>query len=124
MRLTDVVRGHIGTGEKRLRDIFGEARRNAPSIVFIDEFQAIFTSRTNDGPEENSGVGISLTSALMGCFDDLNTWYILVVRIHPYCITLTTCKFKPNLNSEPIAHSHPNPNIIPNPEYQICIIKE
>lgn len=71
LRISDVVRGEIGTSEKRVVQLFQEAKRCAPSVLFIDEFQALFTSRAaGDG---DSG-GSSLTATLAGCFDDLNVW--------------------------------------------------
>ena len=75
IRIPDIVRGHIGTGEQKLRDLFIEAKLSAPCIVFIDEFQSIFTSRRDDGNIESSNTtSSSLSSTLAGCFDDLSTW--------------------------------------------------
>lgn len=73
LRISDVVRGEIGTSEKRVVQLFQEAKRCAPSVLFIDEFQALFTSRAAAG-EGDSGGGGSLTATLAGCFDDLNVW--------------------------------------------------
>ena len=39
IRLSDVVKGSIGSGERSLRETFAEAKKTAPSIIFIDEFQ-------------------------------------------------------------------------------------
>lgn len=69
--LTDAVRGEIGAGERRVRELFAEAKRSAPSIIFIDEFQAVFTAREEG---DASDVGATLTATLSGCFDDLSTW--------------------------------------------------
>jgi hypothetical protein len=41
LKLTDVVRGSIGSGEHAVFDAFSLARKNSPSIIFIDEFQVI-----------------------------------------------------------------------------------
>jgi len=71
--LTDAVRGEIGSGERRVRELFAEAKRSAPSIIFIDEFQAVFTSR-EEGVASASDVGATLTATLSGCFDDLSIW--------------------------------------------------
>ena len=70
-----LTRGHIGEGEKAVVELFRTARRVAPSIVFIDEFQAVFTARAGrsvggDG-DSDSGVGSSLSSTLAGCIDDI-----------------------------------------------------
>jgi SpoVK/Ycf46/Vps4 family AAA+-type ATPase len=76
MRLSEVVRGEVGTSERRVRGLFQEAKQTAPSIVFIDEFQAIFTSRgESNGADGGKGeVGSTLSAALAGCFDDLASW--------------------------------------------------
>lgn len=39
-----------GVGASRVRDLFGEAKKNAPCIVFIDELDAV-------GRTRNSGMG-------------------------------------------------------------------
>ena len=73
LKLTDMVRAEIGAGEKELTAAFGRAKLTAPCIVFIDEFQAIFTSRAGQDTGDR-GVGSSLTSTLAACFDDLAVW--------------------------------------------------
>jgi cell division protease FtsH len=39
----------VGLGAARMRKLFEEARRNAPSIVFIDELDAVGAARTGQG---------------------------------------------------------------------------
>mmetsp|Transcript_20460 Transcript_20460/g.26374 ORF Transcript_20460/g.26374 Transcript_20460/m.26374 type:complete len:206 (-) Transcript_20460:127-744(-) len=63
---TDVARAEIGNGEKLLVNAFESARSNAPAVVFIDEFQALFTDRS-------SGTG-RLTSTLLTLMDDCGAW--------------------------------------------------
>ncbi|RLG48162.1 MAG: AAA family ATPase [Thermoproteota archaeon] len=41
----EIMSKWYGESEKRLREIFGEARENAPSIIFIDEIDAIAPKR-------------------------------------------------------------------------------
>ena len=41
----EIVSKYVGESEKRLRDIFEEAKKNAPAIIFIDEIDAIAPKR-------------------------------------------------------------------------------
>ena len=42
---SDFVEMFVGVGASRVRDLFGEAKRNAPCIVFIDEIDAVARRR-------------------------------------------------------------------------------
>ncbi|KAJ6643985.1 ATPase family gene 2 protein [Pseudolycoriella hygida] len=42
----DILSKYIGESEKRLRDIFEMARSKQPSIIFIDEIDAVASKRT------------------------------------------------------------------------------
>lgn len=64
---SDIVHAEVGTSEKMVLSAFQTARANAPSVVFIDEFQALFTERSNGGSSR-------LTSTLLQCMDDLKQW--------------------------------------------------
>lgn len=46
---SDFVEMFVGVGAARVRDMFAEASKNAPSIIFIDEIDAIGRARSN-GP--------------------------------------------------------------------------
>jgi cell division protease FtsH len=47
---SDFVELYTGVGAARVRDLFREARANAPSIVFIDELDAVGGRRGGEGP--------------------------------------------------------------------------
>jgi len=47
----EVMSKFYGESEKRIRDIFEEAEKNAPSIIFIDEIDAIAPKREDVGGE-------------------------------------------------------------------------
>ena len=50
---SDFVEMFVGVGASRVRDLFGEAKKNAPSIIFIDEIDAV-------GRHRGAGLGLSL----------------------------------------------------------------
>jgi SpoVK/Ycf46/Vps4 family AAA+-type ATPase len=74
LRLVDVVRGEVGAGERAIASVFQEAKRVAPAILFIDEFQALFVSRSVTSSSSAGADDKSLSSTLAGCFDDLAEW--------------------------------------------------
>ncbi|KAJ1554134.1 Cell division control protein 48 C, partial [Cladochytrium tenue] len=43
--LAQILRGEIGESEKLLSSAFADARRSRPSVLFLDEIDALFTSR-------------------------------------------------------------------------------
>ncbi|MBW6470497.1 MAG: proteasome-activating nucleotidase [Methanosarcinaceae archaeon] len=58
---SELVQKYIGDGAKLVRDIFEMARKKAPSIIFIDELDAIATIRMN----ETSGADREVQRTLM-----------------------------------------------------------
>ncbi|NNN05443.1 MAG: ATP-dependent zinc metalloprotease FtsH [Elusimicrobia bacterium] len=53
----------VGVGSRRMRDIFEEAKKHAPSIIFIDEFDAVAKTRSNypGSNESNNTLNALLT---------------------------------------------------------------
>lgn len=64
---SDIVRAEIGTSEKMVASAFEFADKNAPAVIFLDEFQALFTERSRGG----SG---KLSTTLLQCLDDIKRW--------------------------------------------------
>ena len=56
MAATELVQKFIGEGARLVRDLFQMARDKAPSIIFIDEIDAVAAVRTNDGTTGSSEV--------------------------------------------------------------------
>jgi ATP-dependent 26S proteasome regulatory subunit len=68
LAISDVVSSEVGTSEKMIRSSFEFADKNAPSVIFLDEFQALFTDRSRGGSSR-------LTTTLLQCLDDIKRWY-------------------------------------------------
>ena len=66
LQASEIVRSEVGNSEKLIVQAFGTARSNAPAVIFIDEFQALFTER--------GGGGSQLASTLLQCMDDITKW--------------------------------------------------
>jgi ATP-dependent 26S proteasome regulatory subunit len=64
---SDLVNAEVGTGEKLLVSAFAAARMNAPAVIFLDEFQALFTDRSSGGSSRFS-------STLLSLLDDVRRW--------------------------------------------------
>lgn len=71
---SDIVHAEVGTGEKLLVAAFETARLNAPSVVFLDEFQALFTDRSSGGSSRFS-------STLLSLLDDIRRWELATAQM-------------------------------------------
>ncbi|RVW35400.1 Cell division control protein 48-like C [Vitis vinifera] len=65
---TEVVSGVSGASEENIRELFSKAYRTAPSIVFIDEIDAIASKRENLNREMERRI----VTQLMTCMDESN----------------------------------------------------
>ena len=66
----------VGTGAKRVRELFQQARRNAPCILFIDEIDSIGTSR---GYDFTSTEHLQTLNALLQEMDGFNKNSLVLV---------------------------------------------
>jgi transitional endoplasmic reticulum ATPase len=62
----EVMNKFVGEAEKKLRDIFAEAEKSAPSIIFIDEIDAIAPKREESYGEVERRVVAQLLSLMDG----------------------------------------------------------
>lgn len=62
---SDFVEMFVGVGAQRVRDLFGEAKKNAPCIVFIDEIDAVGASRKSSSSDGTDERGQTLNALLV-----------------------------------------------------------
>lgn len=66
---SDFVEMYVGLGAKRVRDLFKQAKENSPSIVFIDEIDAVGTSRGKENSNSEKDQTINALLAELDGFD-------------------------------------------------------
>ncbi|GBE60178.1 ATPase AAA type domain containing protein [Babesia ovata] len=72
---TELVTGMSGESESRLRDLFEQAKRAAPSIIFIDEIDAVTPKRENSSRELEKRI----VAQLGICMDSLADHFVIVI---------------------------------------------
>lgn len=64
------LKRYVGEGPAAVHSLFNAARKYAPSILFVDEIDAIGKERTGEGPSENSA---DVLTAFLTQMDGFNT---------------------------------------------------
>lgn len=72
---TELVTGMSGESENRLRDLFEQAKRSAPSIIFIDEIDAVTPKRENSTREMEKRI----VAQLGICMDSIADHFVIVI---------------------------------------------
>ena len=82
---SDFIELYVGLGASRVRDLFKEAEKNAPCIVFIDEIDAIGRSRDSKygGGNEEREQTLNQLLAEMDGFDGKSGIIILAATNRP-----------------------------------------
>ena len=64
----------VGVGAKRVRDLFNSAKKSAPSIIFIDEFDSVAAKRgRNDIAGSSAGIADQTINQLLAEMDGFDT---------------------------------------------------
>lgn len=61
---------YVGTTSRNIETLFNDAKKYAPSIIFIDEFEAMAKTRTGESNNSEREGGVS---TLLACLDGLGT---------------------------------------------------
>ena len=74
LNVSDVYSQYVGEGERVVRDAFALARRNSPSILFIDEIDAMVGSRESaGGAQSDASVESRVLSTLLNEMDGVTS---------------------------------------------------
>lgn len=73
---SEFIEKYVGVGAARIRDLFAQARRHSPSILFIDEIDAIGSQRSPENQEHSQTLNQLLTE--MDGFEDEGTSVIVL----------------------------------------------
>ena len=67
----------VGMGAKRVRELFAEAKKSKPCIIFIDEIDSLFTKTRRKGEHSSSRATINQFLAEMDGFE--KTDHVVVI---------------------------------------------
>jgi SpoVK/Ycf46/Vps4 family AAA+-type ATPase len=82
--LSDVLDMWIGNSEKNLHEIFEQARRKAPCVLFLDEIDALGRKRTLVRHSAMSGVVNQLLAEMDSLAGNNDGVYVLAATNHPW----------------------------------------
>lgn len=54
--LTELFSRYLGDSERLVKTLFQEARKNTPSVIFVDEVESLFRNRDDPGNSHSTGV--------------------------------------------------------------------
>lgn len=61
----EVTDMYVGESERKVRELFAEARRNAPAVLVFDEFDAIATERTGGRQDGGARAGNAIVAQIL-----------------------------------------------------------
>ena len=85
---SDFVEMYVGVGAARMRELFREARENAPAIVFIDEIDAVARKRrsgplASEGSSEEQGQALNQLLIEMDGFSSVESTIVIAATNRP-----------------------------------------
>lgn len=82
---SDFVEKYVGVGASRIRNLFKEARKNAPCIIFIDEVDAVGSKREDGGNSEHNQTLEQLLAEMDG-FEDQTGIVVIAATNREDCL--------------------------------------
>ena len=82
--LSDVLDMWLGESERKLHELFEHARRNAPTVLFIDEIDALGQKRSQQRHSAGRNVVNQLLSELDSVGSDNKNLFVLSATNHPW----------------------------------------
>jgi transitional endoplasmic reticulum ATPase len=73
VQVSDIFGSLMGESEKAVKEIFQEARDKAPSIIFIDEIDSLFSSRSSGSRTNKHETHRNVTNLFLSEMDGINT---------------------------------------------------
>ncbi len=70
IKASDLLGIYVGDGARKIKNLYSEARRSAPAVIFIDELDSIALKRNYQGIR---GDVVELVSALLGEMDGIDS---------------------------------------------------
>lgn len=86
MNASNFIELYVGTGAKRVRELFNTAKKNSPCVIFIDEIDAIGQQRgSTRGSSENDQTINALLQEMDG-FKDKGNIFVIAATNKPDCL--------------------------------------
>lgn len=82
---SDFVEKYVGVGASRIRNLFKDARKNAPCIIFIDEVDAVGAKREDGGNSEHNQTLEQLLAEMDG-FEDQTGIVVIAATNREDCL--------------------------------------
>jgi SpoVK/Ycf46/Vps4 family AAA+-type ATPase len=82
--LADILDMYLGQSERNLQELFRQARRNAPCVVFLDEVDAIGQKRSHLRNSASRGSVNQLLTEMDGIGESTADVYVLAATNHPW----------------------------------------